>query len=682
MHFPHHEAHPHTIDRWFTYDQFEYFFYWNPKTGEPLAHFRALSILTVAVFFGMLTSMGGINGVTHSFVTSGTIFLACYFFKFFTFARYYTDRRYLLWLLGVICVVSGGGSFFLMFTDVDEVRMNPAQQQYMRQKRRLLVQSSEWGAITLRFQFAIVFGWTTWYKLHADYLRGYILREHLIGLETFHQEQQQQQQHIFSQEQQTPENMFWIGVEGVLGSHVFQWMAIIGLLLDLGLFLAMTLRCPTVDHSRQFTMVASLIHGVMALTLGHTLGYSFSIVCFMGSFLFYPIGGGSNPVKRRQYSADTNLFGWLYRYATGNTVARANRLQRVFTVTWVIVQLALPARMLLVSNGNYPFPARGNRFSWTMSMHTKRTAIIHTGNYSFTDKTSSVSQAAEKLVPLSLFYLVPECEGEIIQRREYMPERAVAWEDPRTFPIDSILTEDHSSFIRDFPRFMARVAGGMSLVTHQLNPDVCGKDGRVSVIGVHFAKLNGHGAYCRIVDPTMNLAVAEMMRYHRPWWETLVAVALDRAPTHHEYILSTGIGSMNSKTDEHRKAIEKSVKGVRRIEFVADRASCLASRSLTLWPNNFPLAVIPLEMPSGTKLVVSTRVHSKSSTTDAASANTAGNQWDALDAPQTSSLELNKLHTVTAVSVEIGIALSGKSQLAACPDTMQEDVLLALIFIS
>ncbi|CAB9505441.1 expressed unknown protein [Seminavis robusta] len=691
---PHTEVNRHIVDAWFTYDQF-FFFDWAPKQGDPWGRFYSLTILTCAVFFGMLSVMGGVNGMPHSFRFSGSVFLGCFAFRFFTFASHFQDRHYLLFLLGVISVVAGGGGFFLIFTEV-EPQMTPQLQQSQRYRRRILIQSSEWGAITLRLQFAVVFFYSSLWKLHSDYLQGHILRGHLVGFDF--------------EGGTTRQPGLWTVLEAIFGPQLFQCMGIGGFLMDFGMFLALVFRRPSVETVRSFSAWTFLFHVTVAFSVGHRLGYSFSVMCLAGILMFYPIGGGTkvdssdddserihspassksqSAIKqrirsRRQHSVEANLVDWVHRYATDSVEARATRPQQLFTLAWLVVQILIPLRMPFVSGGNFPFNAKGYRFSWTMMMHSRQTSILHVGRYN--PPPNSGIQPSDRIVPLQMFYLIPECNGHSLQRKDYMPDRAVSAEDPRTLPMKSILTEPQYTFITFYPRYIVRVGGGMSLVLHQIKPESC--DGaHVAVSGVHFAKLNGKGAFCRMMDPTVNLALSEITRYHRNLWEQLWGVIFDVATPDYEIMFPSGIGSMNSKIEKHRASVEKRSKGAKRIEFVADRSACLASRPLALWPNGYPLAVMPLEAPDKARLFITSRENTIN-TDDAGETNvtiTAGNQWDILDEPKTTALKMKRPHPLTAISVEVGMVLNGGGRKPGdprCGETTEEDVLFALIFMS
>jgi Vitamin K-dependent gamma-carboxylase len=681
----------HVVDPWFTYDQFEFFFQWAPKQGDPWGRFYSIGILTTAVFFGMLAVMGGINGVNHSFPTCGTIFLICFAYRFFLFADNFHDGHYLLWLLGIITVVSGGGGFFLIFTETDS-QMTLQQQQDQQHKRRVLIQSSEWGAITLRLQYAVVFLFSSIWKLHTDYLQGHILRGHLLGFDS----------DTTQQVTLPPGSSFWATIEDIVGQNrLFQFLGLCGILIDFGLLGTMLLRRPANDNVRSYVIWTCIVHIMVASTMGHKLGYSFSLACLVGVLIFHPIGGGSKPgseinsaasknsqsaIKKRirsrqQYAVhvEANLLQWIHRYATGSPQARATRQQQLFTIAWLLVQIAIPLRMPFVSQGNYPFNAKGYRFSWTMMLHTRQSSVYHVGKYTASPRAGV--QVVDRVIPLQLFYLLPECSGNTLQRRDYMPELAVAEEDPRTLPLLSILTGQQHAFITAHTRYITRVGGGMSMVLHRITPRPCNST-YVSVFGIHFAKLNGRGAFCRTLDPTINLPLGEILRYQRSWLAALWSVMLDNAPLNYETMLQ-GIGTMNPKVEYHRTSVEEKAKGARRIEFIADRAACLSSRPLALWPNSYPLAVMPLEVPANAQLFITWREHREATTSNVTV--TAGNQWDILGDPKTAALKLNTPHPVAAVSVEIGILINDTpiaSRVQRCGDTAEEDILFALIFMS
>jgi len=682
---PHGEVNPHVVDAWFTYDQFDAFFELAPRQGDRLGSFLTLAILTSAVFFGMLAAMGGMNGVEYSFPVSGYTFLSFFAFRFFMYATNYNDRHYLMWLLGIICVYTGGGSFFLIFTDV-EIGMTPEQEASQRNKRQLLIQESEWGAITLRLQFAVVYFYSSLWKLHTDFLQGSILQEHLVGPEELGHD-----------------DGTWLyqRVNAIFGSQGFLVMGVSLFLMEFTMFLAMTFRRPTVDTSRQFFIGSLVFYGVQTLVMGHKIGYLYPLVCLAGTLIFHPIGGGSKVaaeidaatsaqrsaiakrIRSRQQLEEANLLGWIKRYALGSPEALATRNQQLFTLVWLLIQILLPWRMPIISNGNYAFTAEGFRFSWTDHTHTRQTAIFHTNKNDGVDPLlgpTIQTPDGSRLIPLiNLFYFLPECSGKSLHRGDYMPERAVSSEDPRTLPINSILTSQHTFFMRAYPHYSNRVAGGMSLVLHQIKPEPCHQT-HVSMYGVHFAKLNGKGPFCRIFDPTINLALVEIMRYHRSLWDVWAGVFLDQAPTGYEYILSKGIGTMTSKVDKHKAEVERSVLGAERIEFIADRAPCLAARPIALWPNGVEVSFMVLEAPSDVTLYITTRSYRKSS--QELTSVKAKDLWDELEKTQTQWLYKNQLFSTSSISVEISVDHNdGSDFVDKCGETVEEDILFALIFM-
>lgn len=157
-------------------------------------------------------------------------------------------------------------------------------------------------------------------------------------------------------------------------------------------------------------------------------------------------------------------------------------------------------------------------------------------------------------------------------------------------------------------------------------------------------------------------------------------MAMDTS-TNYEFMLASGIGSMNPRIELHRAAVDLATKRAQRVEYVADRAACLAHRQLALWPNGYPLTIMALETPSNVKLHVTYRVRSKVAEASNV-AITAGNQWDILEAPVTSELKSQALYSVTAVSVEISATFSDEAGTQECSCTDTEDILIALIFTS
>jgi hypothetical protein len=265
----------------------------------------------------------------------------------------------------------------------------------------------------------------------------------------------------------------------------------------------------------------------------------------------------------------------------------------------------------------------------------------------------------------------------ILTHEKYKPDSLFQHADPRTIPLvveaNGIVQARQRALMDQFPRHVARVAGGWSDRFYQHFPGACrnmetNETRRIEVYGVYYTRLDGKGAYCRMFDPTVDLTEAEQARKRRTIWETFVGVVLDKAPQGHEYLLMKGIGSMNGKVVEHKKVLAESFPQAKRIEFIADRAACLAARPLTLWPAGFPLAVMVVELPLEASIQLSRRNLPDGTAPD--------RQWDDLSEPEVATLNIRQLTLTSNTMIELGAIATGK-----CSETRQEDVLIALLFL-
>lgn len=454
---------------------------------------------------------------------------------------------------------------------------------------------------------------------------------------------------------------------------IFVGVSLGGLVLDAGMFMALTFRRPSTETSRMFVALSALFHSFVCFTMSQRIGYSFPFSCMAGSILFQPIGNEISKKDDGLYvevnHVETNLVCWTKRYLTGNS-ARATRWQRVFTMAWLFCQLAIPLRTPIISKGSFPYTSQGYRFSWTMMLHSHSTAIQHIGSSILPEGTT-----VDKILPVDFLYLSPECRGLPLQRERYMEGSSVPTQDPRSLPLSNILTLRHFALINVFPRYIARVAGGMSEMLHETYPRGCYGD-RVSVFGVHFAMLNGHGAYHRLFDPTVDLAASNTLRKNRSWRQLWTDVLWDQSPKgRNVYLLRTGIGGSKGRVKQFQADIKRGMPEIKRVEFIADRAECLAVRPLALWLDGFPLGVLPLEVPTNFSIYVDGRQNTGPRTKE--------NQWDGLTEAHRVKVHMGRPYLAIATSVEIGITNFGKTRSnITCGESDSENVIIALLFMA
>jgi hypothetical protein len=130
-----------------------------------------------------------------------------------------------------------------------------------------------------------------------------------------------------------------------------------------------------------------------------------------------------------------------------------------------------------------------------------------------------------------------------------------------------------------------------------------------------------------------------------------------------------------AKVDNFRLEIQKKMPHIKRVEFIADRAECLAARPLALWPDGFPLGILPLEVPKHSSIYVDGRQKSGPFNPD--------DQWDGLSEPERVQVQFGMPQPVIATSVEIGITLDSTTKSnKTCAETDTEDVIIALLFMA
>jgi hypothetical protein len=425
-------------DSWCTYDQFQQLFTkWTPTD---MMKNKVVTVLGTAA--GLVAAAGGIPWLVP-FEVAGAISVGLYLCRFLTFAHMFTNHNYLFALLGILTSFSGGGSFWKLAGESKETKERE-------------IQRCEWIALTIRMQYAVVYFFASLWKFHPDWLQGHIVKGIMMSFE----------------DQHVNRGVPWHSLYESF-PDIFVYVAAGGLILDTGMFLALTFRRPSKETSRMFTVMSALFHCSVCFTMSQRIGYSFPATCLAGSILCQPIGSEMVPSKKDEdvlvevNHVDTNLISWIKRYVTGKG-ARATHGQRMFTLLWLFFQLAIPFRMPIISKGTFPYTAKGYRFSWTMMLHGRSTLIQHTGSAFAID-----GSATEKMIALELLYLMPECGGTPVQRKNYMSDSANPMQDPRNLPLSHMLGYRHFAFISVFPRYIARVAGGMSELMYKLFPDGC-----------------------------------------------------------------------------------------------------------------------------------------------------------------------------------------------------------------
>jgi hypothetical protein len=398
------------VETWFTYDQFEFFYDLAPKLGDPVWGAEASQMLHIlGIMAGVCAMVGGIPAVSFSFEMGGSLVLLLYAFRFFTFVQAFTNHNYLFLLLGILVVVSGGGCYY-------PPNMFKGNKKEQERGLKRLIQKSEWGAVMIRIQYAIIYFYASVWKMTPDWIDGSICKNIFLS---FHK-------------QGVSRGVPWNDLYEEFGDKLFVLVAIGGLLLDSSMFVALTWRRPSRKSSQLFGILSVMFHGFVCFTMSQRIGYTFPVCCLAGSLIFQPIGN-DDPKEEESYAQskkdddytvkktssstsgvqDTdegNLVEWINRYAAGTKAARASRGQRIFALLWALFQVGIPARMPIISKGTFPFTARCYRFSWTMMLHSRSSILMHTGYH--TDE-NGILTTNPFFIPFDMINLYPECADDV-----------------------------------------------------------------------------------------------------------------------------------------------------------------------------------------------------------------------------------------------------------------------------
>ena len=688
-------------ESWFTYDQFEFLYHWAPRKDHDIATTNSvwggvetcILLYVLGTIAGVVAALGGIPTMPYSYEFAASVSVFLYLFRFLALVEMFTNHCYLFALLGFLMILSGGGSYF------------PPPPSTSPTDHARLIQRSEWGALLIRIQYAVVYFFASIWKMTPDWLDGTICKNIFTSFE----------------EQGVSRGVPWNMLYEEFGPPLFRLVALGGLMLDSGMFLALALRRPDPKTTKLFSILSVMFHGFVCFTMSQRIGYTFPTCCLAGSLIFQPIGTSEgeardDSVKEESYALskkdddyqatnndstnpsthndnqhpdtskkegpdEANLIDWIIRFTRGDEKARASKRQRYFALFWFAFQMAMPLRMPIITRGAFQFSGRCYRFSWTMMLHSKNAILTHSGY--LPDRTGAPSDQ-QFFLPIDMVQLFPECADVVpIMRTTYAPASVFRHADPRTIPMISenngVIGVRQRALLEQFPRYIARVAGGWSDVLYHKFPEACqnkaqNETRRISVYGVVYTKLNNKGAFCRLFIPDVNLALADQARAERSFWETFKGVLLDLGPPGYEYMLTKGIGSMNLKVEGHRKALLDLYPDVKRIEFVADRTQCLASRSLPLWPGGYPFAAVALEVPDGVTLSISRRQLPQGTAPD--------KQWESLSDPETSAMSLNSIVSGAASMIEFKTTVSPSASFKKCGQTTEEDILFALLFLA
>ena len=341
------------------------------------------------------------------------------------------------------------------------------------------------------------------------------------------------------------------------------------------MFISLTFFRPSRAASPYIFGAHAAFHGFTAVAMGNRIGHSFPAAMICAEVVFLPLDNGD----------DASLIVWLKRLFSGSPKLQSRRVwARPLAIIWILVQIGLPLRMRFVSRGEEAYTAEGYRWSWTMMLHSK----------------SSMPFGGR--VPL--FNLHPKCEGvserdgainKWIDRKDYMPNKAVLGQDPHTIPLPDMLGLRGFVAVTTFPRQLTRVSAEIGTNMNE----VC-KPFRAAVYGTVYTQINDVGPYVRTVDPTVDLAaVGQYNLKNRTTKQMLLEVVQD-GPTDksREFLLYGLAANFSRETSDSYYAKLKEEGGARaHPEMVLDRSPCLSAKPFKMYPMNNPIGIIGLRSP-------------------------------------------------------------------------------------
>jgi len=236
-------------------------------------------------------------------------------------------------------------------------------------------------------------------QLHPDWLDGHIVRTIFLSFE----------------EQGVARGVAWAARDKLYGLAFWRFIALAGLLLDLGMFLLMFFTRPRPSTTFTFASLKLMFHGFTMFTMSQRIGYAFPAVCMASLVLFFPVA-----TTTASDDGDLAVWQWLGCFLgigkIGNGPARRQARAIAWTskfvvILYVLVQIGLPLRMPVISKGNFPLTGVGYRFSWTMMLH---------GTSSQMSFQHPAMKRKEKF-GMNLFGLLPTTSIDNIPRRLYMP---------------------------------------------------------------------------------------------------------------------------------------------------------------------------------------------------------------------------------------------------------------------
>eukprot|EP00554_Chaetoceros_debilis_P006776 CAMPEP_0194073042 /NCGR_PEP_ID=MMETSP0149-20130528/603_1 /TAXON_ID=122233 /ORGANISM="Chaetoceros debilis, Strain MM31A-1" /LENGTH=711 /DNA_ID=CAMNT_0038752997 /DNA_START=103 /DNA_END=2238 /DNA_ORIENTATION=+ len=632
------------VNSWFAYNHMEWVADIHSSMMAQSQNIPWIKIGYTLLFFATFGKEIGMPTALWRFQTS--VYTILYSLRFFSRAQNFTNHNYLYVLLLVLTIFSGGGYIHVRFSKKSKSLISE-------------ISACEACKLAMRFQFAVVYFYASLWKLHGDWLSGSICRNIFLNLE----------------ESGKARGIPWAKIEAEYLGNIFQIVAISGLLLDFSMFVTLTFSKPKPSSTLRFMIYTLFFHMNTMFMMSKLIGYSFPATCIAALPVFSPMRRTFTLSGETQEHVgfDHSLLKWIKLYTCQLFQCRGSKTENgqvekksylppkymlLFVLAWTTWQFLFPLRMFIASD-NFPHTRLGYRYSWTMMLHTSNNIIQrHDDNPS----------------GLILHYMSPTCFSNDDKRPDqFMPRSVYAgpdsehpMQDGRTVPFYNGMDIRQNLMLGIMPaHFAARIAKsiGDNIDNIVNGADTCSQVGvagqaKMGMHYVYFGKLNNRGAYCRVVDPTVDIAKTGRVQALLPFWRKVLYSLIDQRPPGHEFMLKKGIGSLKQEALTVKANMEKASNQT--VEMLSDRAACLQRKPIWFKPLLKTYTIIPVRIPEGMQLElkIGQPPDGKSFTRE--------------------PLKLREPYHVSTTSLEIG--LTGRKIRQTCGETDVEDVLIAIVY--
>eukprot|EP00808_Paulinella_micropora_P025759 g26303.t1 len=220
--------------RMFSYDQFEWLHATMPTSASGVDMNRKT---------GLALALMAASGLAFTF--SSSVFTLMYARQFLLFNTAFTNHDYLFILLGALTSLSSVGKYY----SLDSIL---AGRLYLTAEEKSRTRPDDmWVIVLIRAQIAVVYFFSSLWKLHPDWLKGYTCKEICLSFE----------------DRNDGGSIVWSSLFGNV-HWIFQGVALAGLFLDFGMFVSWTMVMPCRQWVKYILTVHLLFHGFTFVAMG------------------------------------------------------------------------------------------------------------------------------------------------------------------------------------------------------------------------------------------------------------------------------------------------------------------------------------------------------------------------------------------------------------------------------